>query len=85
MLLQSKSVPQLPAGPVSVSLLLGPECRGGCTVKALLSAPRDVAPPSTSLGVPVSKLYDPLRPFSASSQIVIAIEEVRLKCRLEHA
>lgn len=66
-------LPQLDAGPSSWTLPLGPECRGGCSVLAMLSSPRaDVVPE-----VPTSLLYDPLRPFVASAELFVNVIEVR--------
>ncbi|KAG2494912.1 hypothetical protein HYH03_006847 [Edaphochlamys debaryana] len=69
--------PGVPQGLVSLSVgPLGPECLGGCTVTAVLDAPR--APPS-ALPLPpadqlrVSKLYDPRGPRSHAMSLQLSV------------
>ncbi|KAG1668837.1 hypothetical protein FOA52_004932 [Chlamydomonas sp. UWO 241] len=68
---KSKAVTGLNAGPVTVPIVLGSECRGGCSVVATLAAPRGGSAP----GVPMSLLFDPLRPLSASDQLQLDVVE----------
>ncbi len=57
---------------------LGPECRGGCSLAAVLDVPRlrpEDFPPARAPGVPVSKLFDPLAPFSLYQNNVLNVRQ----------
>jgi len=66
---------QLPAGPLTFNISVGYECRGGCTVMALMSVPRLVG--SSTPAVPTSKLFDPLAPHSHSYSTQLNVRENR--------
>mmetsp|Transcript_14647 Transcript_14647/g.36469 ORF Transcript_14647/g.36469 Transcript_14647/m.36469 type:complete len:2268 (-) Transcript_14647:639-7442(-) len=71
----------VPAGPTTIPVTLGPECRGGCSVAVVLSVPRTPAPtPWASLAgpaLPVSKLFDPLAPHSHHMSADLTVVEAR--------
>ena len=76
----------VPVGPNSLSLTLGDECLGGCEATLVLSLPRPAAgaatdkakaaiTPITDLKLPVSKLFDPLMPATASASVSLDVLE----------
>ncbi len=72
--------PQLPSDPlVSASFgPLGPECRGGCSLAAVLDVPRlrpEDFPPARAPGVPVSRLFDPLAPHTHTMTLDLTVRQ----------
>ncbi len=67
---------KVPAGPVSLSVPLGPECLGGCTVLVMMSVPREEPAQYAAPKVPTSKLFDPLAPHQHASTVTLNVVEV---------
>jgi hypothetical protein len=69
---------QVPRGPLTVSLTLGPECQGGCTAQVILAVARKSGSSASAFpGVPISKVADPFAPFTTSASMQLPMAQVK--------
>ncbi|KAF8068259.1 hypothetical protein HT031_001946 [Scenedesmus sp. PABB004] len=83
---RQRELPAVAPGPGSAAVPLGEECLGGCTATLVLALPRPGGDAATavaakaavkplSLGLPASKLFDPLSPSTASASVQLDVHE----------